>query len=154
MALWTGLVLSLKGKLASAQTECDAERAGLSMLQAHLAKERNVDRSRYHWASGRGNFPNYSVSPHPAPFKVGGSLAWKWHHPLGRFATLTFGTAIDADSNIYLSAADGIRKFDPHGVTLWEYSTLPAWVYNAPALYDGMVHSSDTDGYVFASCLS
>jgi len=69
---------------------------------------------------------------------------------LGRFATLTYGTTIDDDSNIYLSAADGVRKFDASGTLLWEFPTLPKEVMNAPFLYDGMVYASDTYGFVFA----
>ena len=130
----------------------EAERAGFSVLQAHHLITRNhiTKETEYHWASGRGNFPEYAVSIHPAPFNLSESLAWQWHHPLGRFATLTYGTAIDGDSNIYLSGADGVRKFDQNGTMLWEYESLPAEVMNAPSLYNGLVYGSDTYGYVFA----
>ena len=44
----------------------------------------------YHWSSGRGNFPNYGVAKHSAPFDLPARFAWNWSHPLGRFHTLTY----------------------------------------------------------------
>ena len=128
----------------------ETEQTDLSLLQTHLLTSDRRAEAPHHWGSGRGNFPEYAVSTHAAPFKLSNTFAWQWHHPLGRFATLTYGTAIDAESNIYLSAADGVRKFDQNGVMIWEYGSLPAEVMNAPSLYNGMVYGSDTFGHVFA----
>ena len=142
---------SARSAQAGADCQDDASCAHLSVLQMHLlTSDSSSSEPGYYWASGRGNFPEYAVSVHPAPFNLSATFAWQWHHPLGRFATLTYGTAIDGDSNVYLSAADGVRKFDQHGAMLWEYPSLPAEVMNAPALYNGMVYGSDTHGHVFA----
>ena len=146
-------VSSILGKALGTEECQDAEQASFSVLQTHqlLTKDHvKKEEEEFFWASGRGNFPEYAVSQHPAPFKLADAFAWQWHHPLGRFATLTYGTAIDGESNIYLSAADGIRKFDQNGTMLWEYESLPAEVVNAPSVYDGMVYSSDTHGNAFA----
>ena len=138
---------------AVATEDCqDAERAGFSVLQAHhlITKDLVKKKEEHFWASGRGNFPEYAVSVYSAPFELSESFAWQWHHPLGRFATLTYGAAIDEGSNIYLSCADGVRKFDRDGTMLWEYLSLPAEVMNAPSVYNGAVYVSDTHGHVFA----
>jgi len=105
-----------------------------------------------YWPSGRGRVGLYGTSRSlTAPAELNSqNLAWSWHHPLGRFHTLTYGTAIDAGGNIYLSAADAIRKFTPGGQLLWEHSTLPAEMPNAASLLGGAVYSSDTHGNVFA----
>ncbi|CAE7814485.1 unnamed protein product [Symbiodinium sp. CCMP2592] len=130
----------------------EVEQLAVNMLQAHIVARGSSSsqaQPNYHWASGRGNFPDYAVSQNVAPFNLNRSLAWSWHHPEGRFATLTYGTAIDEDGNIYLSAADGMRKFGTNGLLLWEYISLPAEVMNAPALYQGRVYGSSTMGHVF-----
>ncbi|CAJ1453747.1 unnamed protein product [Effrenium voratum] len=82
--------------------------------------------------------------------QVNTSLAWSWHHPEGRFHTLTFGTVLDHEQNVYLAAADGLRKFDPHGKVLWEHKSLPAHIINSPAIYQGAVYATDTFGGVRA----
>ena len=146
------VALGIRGGCSSAGVEdCqETEQTQLSLLQTHLLTSDRRAEVPHHWGSGRGNFPEYAVSTYPAPFKLSDTFAWQWHHPLGRFATLTYGTAIDGDSSIYLSAADGVRKFDKNGVMIWEYGSLPAEVMNAPSLYNGMVYGSDTFGHVFA----
>ena len=132
--------------------DCQDAETGVSFLQAQIVTQAqsSLSEGQHHWSSGRGNFPEYAVSKHSAPFNLPEAFAWRWHHPLGRFATLTYGTAIDAESNIYLSGADGVRKFDLDGTMLWEHISLPAEVMNAPSLYNGMVYASDTEGHVFA----
>jgi len=101
------------------------------------------------WPSGRGAQGQFGWSSSlSGPFDL--KLAWSWHHPEGRFHTLTYGTAVDAGGNIFLSAADAIRKFSPNGQLLWEHKTLPAQMPNAASLADGRVYSSDTTGRVFA----
>ena len=143
------IVIAFRSSASTHGEDCqDAESCSQLLLQTHLFTRDRAE--EYHWASGRGNFPKYAVSAHPAPFNLPAAFTWQWHHPLGRFATLTYGTVIDGESNIYLSAADGVRKFDQHGTILWEYLSLPAEVMNAPALYSGMVHASDTHGHIFA----
>ena len=56
--------------------------------------------------------------------------------------------------NVYLSAADGLRKFDVDGQLLWEHHTLPAILMNAPAIYQGSIFASDTLGGVRALSMS
>lgn len=124
----------------------DCEAPGNQLLQSSAQKRRADGADKYHWQSGRGNFPNFGVSEENAPFLLNETLHWSWHHPEGRFHTLTWGTAIDHQLNIYLSAADGLRKFDKDGKVLWEHQTLPATLMNAPALYQGAIFASDTQG--------
>ncbi|CAE7947857.1 egl-9 [Symbiodinium sp. KB8] len=128
----------------------DGERPGLSMLQAKAQARESGKKDVYHWSSGRGNFPYYAVSNASAPFDLAHKHAWNWSHPDGRFATLTYGTAIDHKRNVYLSGADGVRKFDHNGKQLWEHICLPAQMMDAPSLYDGKVFGSDTKGNVVA----
>jgi len=136
--------------------DCDETMTGTSLIQrgmhaSKLTDGRANDREALgHWPSGRGLFGGYAVSQNPEPFDVNKSLAWSWHHPKGRFHTLTYGTAIDDNSNVYLSADDGIRKLSSDGDVLWEHLTLPAEVPNAGALYDGAFYNSDQQGYAFA----
>lgn len=125
----------------------DCENSGNNLLQS-FAQARRAE--KYHWQSGRGNFPNFAVSEETGPFELNQSLSWSWHHPKGRFHTLTYGTALDNQLNVYLAAADGLRKFDKHGKLQWEHHTLPATLMNAPAIYQGSIFASDTLGGVRA----
>eukprot|EP00434_Breviolum_minutum_P016186 symbB.v1.2.014262.t1/scaffold1023.1/size143418/6 len=125
--------------------ECE-DKTGNNLLQSHA---RRVE-PKYFWQSGRGNFPDFGVSQDVGPFFLNQTLKWSWHHPAGRFHTLTWGTAIDHQMNIYLAAADGLRKFDKDGKLLWEVNVLPANLMNAPAIYQGSVFSSDTQGGIHA----
>jgi len=102
--------------------------------------------------TGRGKHGSYSWSPaYTAPFNLSKeSLAWSWSHPEGRYWTLTYGTVLDHELNIYLSAADAIRKFSPDGKILWEHRTLPAGrSMDTYALWKGALYGSRTDGVVF-----
>jgi len=103
------------------------------------------------WPSGRGRQGRYGWSEHTGPGELSAAtLAWNWSHPRGRFATMTFGTVMDSELNIYLTAADALRKFSPDGRLLWTHTTLPAENMNAPLLMDGMVFMSQTFGSVYA----
>ena len=126
----------------------DCENSGYNNLLQSFAQARRAE--KYHWQSGRGNFPNFAVSEETGPFELNQSLSWSWHHPKGRFHTLTYGTALDNQLNVYLAAADGLRKFDKHGKLQWEHHTLPATLMNAPAIYQGSIFASDTLGGVRA----
>ena len=146
-AFWTGCLGD------AIEGDCkEADRQGLSFIQAKaLARDGAAKKEvEYHWSSGRGNFPNYGVAKHAAPFDLSARFAWNWSHPLGRFHTLTYGSVIDQLSNVYLSGADGVRKFDPSGKLLWEYASLPAEMMDAPSLLNGMIYGSDTHGNVVA----
>lgn len=142
--LCTAALLALPLVLGACYDDC--EKSGSHLLQSHA---RRVE-PKYFWQSGRGNFPNFAVSEETGPFLLNQSLKWSWHHPAGRFHTLTWGTAIDHQRNVYLSAADGLRKFDKDGKQLWEVNVLPANLMNAPAIYQGSVFTSDTSGAVRA----
>ncbi|CAJ1447357.1 unnamed protein product [Effrenium voratum] len=125
---------------------CSDESCANMFLQSATHLRRSED---YIWHSGRGNSFD-GVGKDVGPFKVNSSLAWSWHHEKGRFHTLTWGTAIDGQQNVYLSAADGLRKFDKDGHLLWEHHTLPHRLMNAPAIYEGAVYATDTMGGVRA----
>ncbi|CAJ1428458.1 unnamed protein product [Effrenium voratum] len=133
--------------IAVADDACDSG----NMLLQSSARAR---REKYHWPTGRGSFPNPGISDEVAPVQMNTSLAWSWHHPAGRFHTLTYGTAIDHQLNVYLSAADGLRKFDKNGNLQWEHITLPANLMNAPAIYQGAIYATDTLGGVRALKMS
>ena len=95
--MYTSLLVLAAGSAArtAAAEDCqDAERASFSLLQAHvmtkdMTRDHKIEEAPQYWASGRGNYPEYAVSNYSAPFHLGQSLAWSWHHPDGRFATLT-----------------------------------------------------------------
>lgn len=144
LALTSALVSAVVGQCADAH---DYDSPSSIFLQTAHWRQRE---EKYHWPSGRGRFPFFAVSEHNAPFRVNDTLAWSWHHPEGRFHTLTYGTAIDNDLNVYLSCADGMRKFDKDGKLLWEHICMPANFMNAPVIYEGKVYASDTMGSVRA----
>lgn len=144
LALTSALVSAVVGQCADAH---DYDSPSSIFLQTAHWRQRE---EKYHWPSGRGRFPFFAVSEHNAPFRVNDTLAWSWHHPEGRFHTLTYGTAIDNDLNVCLSCADGMRKFDKDGKLLWEHICMPANFMNAPVIYEGKVYASDTMGSVRA----
>ena len=140
--LWLVWGWAFLSAAATGLDECEAH-SGNQLLQASASKRKP---ERYHWQSGRGNYPNFGVSEENGPFFLNQTLSWSWHHPAGRFHTLTYGTAIDNQLNVFLSAADGLRKLDKDGKVLWEHNTLPAHLMNAPAIYQGAIFASDTLG--------
>ena len=144
-----GAVIVAVSAVASFDDECD--RSGGNLLQS-FAQARRAE--KYAWQSGRGNFPNFAVAEANGPFNLSETLSRSWHHPKGRFHTLTWGTVLDHQLNVYLSAADGLRKFDVDGQSLWEHHTLPAILMNAPAIYQGSIFASDTLGGVRALSMS
>eukprot|EP00435_Cladocopium_sp_Y103_P013568 s560_g3.t1 len=145
----TGAVIVAVSAVASLDDDCD--KSGSNLLQS-FAQARRAE--KYAWQSGRGNFPNFAVAEANGPFNLSETLSWSWHHPKGRFHTLTWGTVLDNHLNVYLSAADGLRKFDADGKLLWEHHTLPAILMNAPAIYQGSIFASDTLGGVRALSMS
>eukprot|EP00435_Cladocopium_sp_Y103_P071276 s534_g37.t1 len=88
LALTSALVSAVVGQCADAH---DYDSPSSIFLQTAHWRQRE---EKYHWPSGRGRFPFFAVSEHNAPFRVNDTLAWSWHHPEGRFHTLTYGTAI------------------------------------------------------------
>jgi len=142
----SGLVLGSALRWVAGVCYDDCEKTGSNLLQSRATRIE----PKYFWQSGRGNFPNFGVSEDSGPFLLNQTLKWSWHHPEGRFHTLTYGTAIDNQMNVYLSAADGLRKFSKDGKLLWEVNVLPANLMNAPAIYQGSVFTSDTHGGVRA----
>lgn len=110
----------------------------------------------YYWPSARGKVGSYGVSEYRAPKNFKDDLAWSWHHELGRFHTVLFGTAVDDKSNIYLTCAEGLRKFSPNGDLVWEYKrgapgyTLQGEITTSASLFDGMMYSSTTECELFA----
>lgn len=146
----TALLGTLPLALAVVTGDCerqDCDSPSNIFLQTAHHRQRE---EKYHWPSGRGRFPFFAVSENNAPFHVNSSLAWSWHHPEGRFHTLTYGTAVDNDLNVYLTCADAMRKFDKDGNLLWEHGCMPANFMNAPVIHQGMVYISDTKGGVRA----
>lgn len=159
MARTFGAIVAAAALLGSrsepVEADCkETEGPGLSFIQAKALARGNTTAKKealeYHWSSGRGNYPNYGVAKHPGPFDLAGKFAWNWSDPLGQYLTLTYGTAIDHLRNVYLSAADGVRKFDPDGNLLWQYFSLPAEMMDAPSLLDGKLYGSDTHGNIVA----
>lgn len=123
--------------------------SGSAALRGDLAAV-GADRPHY-WPHARGQAPHYSWTRYPGPANLSeASLAWKWSHPEGRYATFVVGGGlIDSDRNIYLATSDGIRKFSPDGATLWHYKP-PAEVVACPSLMGGALFGNTQDGSVFA----
>ncbi|CAK9052008.1 Uncharacterized protein SCF082_LOCUS28489 [Durusdinium trenchii] len=141
------LALGAWSTFAVAEEDCEAP-SNILLQTAHQSRR---DREMmYHWPNGRGRFPYFAVSEHIGPFDLNNSLSWSWHHPEGRFHTLTWGVNIDHEMNVYLSAADGFRKFDMDGKLMWERIILPRTTMNTGAIYQGKFFASDTDGGVEA----
>jgi outer membrane protein assembly factor BamB len=67
------------------------------------------------------------------------------------WSTIPVGTSIDDSRNIYLTVADGIRKFSPDGTLLWTYTrTDPTEeISDAASLLDGAVYTISTHGRAF-----
>lgn len=101
------------------------------------------------WPSARGRVGRYGESPFSGPANLSDSLAWEWHHPDGRYHTVTLGVVIDSKKNVYLSADDAIRKFTPDGELLWIYKP-PASIPTNPSLQDGKLFGSTSNGHIFS----
>jgi len=148
------------GLCSALEVECPEQKMATNMLQTGLqamsrSKKSQVGRllaGSGDWPSGHGLVSQYSWSTQDrVPFDLSEkTLAWKWSHPEGRFHTLTYATAMDEDKAIYLSAADGVRKFSKDGQVQWERGTLPAEVTTAGSLYKGAFYNSAVNGSVFA----
>jgi len=112
-------------------------------------------RGPYYWSSGRGSVGSYSASPYPASLSIS-TPTWTWHDPKGTWATIPQGTAIDDKKDIYLTVADGIRKFSPDGKLLWTYARRESGPYQyetitkAAALMDGAAYGITVAGRAFA----
>jgi outer membrane protein assembly factor BamB len=120
--------------------------------------------SSYYWSSGRGSPGNYSASPYPAPFYIE-QPTWTWHREqiprnqtdldwaraADKWSTVPVGTSIDDQKAIYLTCAEGIRKFSPDGALKWTWTRQgDETMTKAAALMDGVVFGITTKGRVFA----
>lgn len=124
--------------------------------------------SAYYWPTARG--PNglsphargaydgkqaYGVSPYVGPTDLSSSLLWEWHHPDGRYHTVTLGVLIDDRKNIYLASDDSIRKFSADGQELWRYVPPDrGTISQVPSLMDGAVYGTSRPNSVFALNMS
>jgi len=120
-------------------------------LLLHNGRGRASDDDTYFWPSARGQVGLYSTSPYAGPTNLSSSLAWSWHHPMHKYATVTLGVLLDGQKNVYLAADDAIRKFSPVGALLWEFKP-PAGggISMVPTLMDGAVFGSSMGGFAFA----
>mmetsp|Transcript_29055 Transcript_29055/g.65625 ORF Transcript_29055/g.65625 Transcript_29055/m.65625 type:complete len:486 (-) Transcript_29055:49-1506(-) len=107
----------------------------------------------YYHADAHGNSGRL-LNPSTGPRDLKNSLAWSWHHPQGRYYTMTNGVLIDEQKNLYLSAMDAIRKFSPDGELLWTYCSPSPWPFNTmpymTSLSQGSLFGSAEGGLVFA----
>jgi len=103
------------------------------------------------WPHARGPVPGqYGTSHTVLPANLPAALAWRWHHPAGRYhTTVAGGPVIDSAWNLYLTTNDGIRKFSPAGDVLWHYSP-PGDTNNEPVLLDDIVFGNTNNGFAFA----
>lgn len=110
--------------------------------------EVNIKASDHYWSSARGSVGSYSVSHHAAPFDIT-QPTWTWHNGL-KWSTLPVGTSIDDQKAIYLTSAEGVRKFTADGELQWTWKNKPGHpMSKAAALADGKVFAINTDGSVF-----
>jgi len=73
-----------------------------------------------------------------------------WHHPEGRYHTLIYGQVVGPEGHIYVTCADGLRKFSSQCEEVWHVATLPAELPSVAALADGVVVAAATNGTFFA----
>eukprot|EP00413_Alexandrium_margalefii_P001577 CAMPEP_0204523412 /NCGR_PEP_ID=MMETSP0661-20131031/6825_1 /ASSEMBLY_ACC=CAM_ASM_000606 /TAXON_ID=109239 /ORGANISM="Alexandrium margalefi, Strain AMGDE01CS-322" /LENGTH=483 /DNA_ID=CAMNT_0051529111 /DNA_START=52 /DNA_END=1503 /DNA_ORIENTATION=+ len=107
--------------------------------------------AQYYWPHARGRVGHYSMTNLVGPSDLNTSLAWSWHHPLGRYHTTLVGAPLlDDQKNIYLTSEDGVRKFSPDGKTVWYYATTHGPVPTCASLWGGAVFGNTQDGWVFA----
>eukprot|EP00440_Ansanella_granifera_P004553 gb/GFBE01004936.1/.p1 GENE.gb/GFBE01004936.1/~~gb/GFBE01004936.1/.p1 ORF type:complete len:485 (+),score=108.58 gb/GFBE01004936.1/:1-1455(+) len=123
----------------------------LQMEMKRVGNDKKASANTHPWPHFRGAIPGQAgVSDTVAPGNLSASLAWSWHHPEGQYHTLLAGgPVIDSKKNVYVTGADGIRKFSPEGDELWKYKP-PGVSNNAPMLMDDKVYGSDKSGYAFA----
>jgi len=117
-----------------------------------LRKHRSTKSGPEHfWPTARGRAPRqYGITDVVVPHNLSASLAWSWHHPDGQYHTVVAGgPVIDSGKNLYLTTADGIRKFSPDGSTLWHYKT-PGGINNMPSLMGDYVYGNCKSGHAFA----
>jgi len=97
-----------------------------------LAKSRQLaaPEARQHWwPHTRGQPGSESRTSFGLPGKslkdvnLSSMHAWSWKHPSGQ-DSITWGTLIDMDKNIYVSGSGGIFKLSPDGQQLWKYPIL------------------------------
>lgn len=107
----------------------------------------------YAWPTGRGPIHHLGASTEHGIFNLS-KPSWIWHDPQGEWSSIPTGVAIDNERNIYLSLADGIRKFTRDGEQLWSYerpaSSRDEAMNNAFSLWNGAVHGISTKGRAFA----
>mmetsp|Transcript_115759 Transcript_115759/g.160619 ORF Transcript_115759/g.160619 Transcript_115759/m.160619 type:complete len:497 (-) Transcript_115759:115-1605(-) len=110
----------------------------------------------YWWPHAKGTPGRYGVTNLTFTKDLAAKLKWRWLHPKGRYGTtLLGGTLIDDEANIYISAMDGIRKFQgADGKELWHYYPQPSdrlAISQVPSLMDGRVYGcSNMPSLVFA----
>jgi outer membrane protein assembly factor BamB len=103
----------------------------------------------YYWSSGRGSIEHYSTSPYTAPFNIS-KPTWAWQ-PSVKWSTIPIGTSIDDQKAIYLTCAEGIRKFSPDGALVWTWNRQGTEVLTkVAALMDGAVFGMTMEGRAFA----
>lgn len=120
---------------------------GVSVFNTVMPKKRTSE-GVYYWPSPAGRSGSYSNSKFDGP-NVSTGLAWTWHHPSGRFHTITVGTLIDNDANIYLTADDAVRKFQPDGTLLWTYYPRGE-IQTSPSLMKGALFGDTSAGFLFS----
>jgi len=139
---------------ASAGAELDAHDAAvLLQTSARTRVMQEPSTPDYFWPSGRGRVGNYTASPYHADWDLT-SPTWTWHHEQGQWSTIPVGTSIDDVKNIYLTVADGMRKFTPDGQLLWTYKRRsfgpPEEINNAASLWNGAAYGITNQGRAFA----
>mmetsp|Transcript_92116 Transcript_92116/g.214099 ORF Transcript_92116/g.214099 Transcript_92116/m.214099 type:complete len:536 (-) Transcript_92116:73-1680(-) len=104
----------------------------------------------YYWPMGRGRPGSYSTSPFTGVWNIT-APTWSWHHPVHRWYTVPVGVGLDDKRDIYLTAADGLRKFSPKGKLLWTYNRpVTEVINNVAALMDGAMYVATSIGRVVA----
>mmetsp|Transcript_52071 Transcript_52071/g.163521 ORF Transcript_52071/g.163521 Transcript_52071/m.163521 type:complete len:488 (+) Transcript_52071:93-1556(+) len=145
-----------EGLVARSASHVELRPSYLSQTGTAALDLQRFPENRYLWPSPRGRGGLYSESLFSGPSDLNRSLAWSWHHPEGRFHTVLFGQVMDDKKNIYLTCAEGIRKFSPDGELLWEYArgqpryALTAEITTSGSLWKGMFFSQTSGCEMFA----
>jgi len=141
----------VQGCIASQPVSVDDE---TFMLQLQSKAHERHTRSGHYWPQPRGGPNHYSRTSYGVPRSIlkngnlSDHLAWTWQHE-AYLDAFVWGTLIDKEKNIYISAMQGIFKYTPDGQLLWQKEDVPGammgsiWGSSMYTVYNTMVGGVD-----------
>lgn len=110
-------------------------------------------KSEHFWPSSAGRIGQYGFIPYDQPWDLPNTLKWSADYPVSAHKqshSVTLGTAIDADYNVYVSSHNWIVKHDgATGEILWRYWPRGSIPDNV-ALYGDRVYGDSHQGFFYA----